>query len=117
MKLQPIETLFLTLIVAFFTHLKRMNMRKILLLLLVLMVVNCKLQAIGYKLQVTSYKTQNTRHKIPGARYKGIVTGAERMEVYVPLLKGKRVGIFANPTSIVGNTNLVDTLQKRGITI
>ena len=46
-----------------------------------------------------------------------IVTGAERINVYVPLIKGKRVGIFANQTSMVGKTHLVDTLAKLGIDI
>jgi uncharacterized protein YbbC (DUF1343 family) len=46
-----------------------------------------------------------------------ILTGAERMEVYLPLIKGKRVGIFANHTSVVGNAHLVDTLRKLGVEI
>lgn len=46
-----------------------------------------------------------------------IVAGAERMNVYVPMLKGKRVAIFANQTSMVGHTHLVDTLQKSGVLI
>ena len=46
-----------------------------------------------------------------------IIPGAERMEQYLPLLKGKRIGLFANQTSVVGNTLLVDTLQKSGINI
>ena len=46
-----------------------------------------------------------------------IVTGAERMEVYLPFLKGKTVAIFANQTSLVNNTQLVDTLLKRGIKV
>ncbi len=46
-----------------------------------------------------------------------IIPGAERMNVYLPLIKGKRVGIFANQTSMVGNTHLVDTLRKAGIDI
>ena len=45
------------------------------------------------------------------------VPGAERLNVYVPMLKGKKVAIFANQTSLVGNTHLVDTLQKLGINI
>ena len=44
-------------------------------------------------------------------------TGAEQTEKYLPLLKGKRVAIMANQTSIIGNTHLVDSLQKRGINI
>ncbi|MCW3119236.1 MAG: hypothetical protein JWM28_3318 [Chitinophagaceae bacterium] len=46
-----------------------------------------------------------------------ILAGAERIAVYLPLIKGKRVGIFANQTSLVGNTHLVDTLQKLGVNI
>jgi uncharacterized protein YbbC (DUF1343 family) len=46
-----------------------------------------------------------------------ILAGAERVNVYLPLIKGKRVGIFANQTSMVGGTHLVDTLRKLGIDI
>jgi uncharacterized protein YbbC (DUF1343 family) len=46
-----------------------------------------------------------------------IITGAERIDVYAPMLKGKAVAVFANHTSVVGNTHLVDTLVKRGIKI
>src|SRR5687767_2365687 len=44
-----------------------------------------------------------------------IVTGAEQTEKYLPLLKGKRVGILANPTSVIGTKHLVDSLMNRGI--
>ena len=30
-------------------------------------------------------------------------TGAERTEEYLPLLKGKRVGMVINPTSVIGD--------------
>lgn len=46
-----------------------------------------------------------------------ILPGASRTEVYVPLLKNKKVGVFANQTSMVGNTHLVDTLRKLGVNI
>jgi uncharacterized protein YbbC (DUF1343 family) len=48
---------------------------------------------------------------------KRIIPGAERTEVYVPLIKGKRVGIFANQTSMIGNSHVVDTLRKLGVDI
>jgi len=48
---------------------------------------------------------------------KRIITGAERMDQYLPFLKGKNVAIFANPTSMVGKVHLVDTLLKRGIKV
>lgn len=46
-----------------------------------------------------------------------IIPAAERMEVYLPLLKGKNVGVFANHTSLVGHTHLVDTLLSSGIRV
>lgn len=46
-----------------------------------------------------------------------IIAAAERMDTYVPLLNGKRVAIFANHTSMVGDVNLVDTLIKKGVNI
>ena len=46
-----------------------------------------------------------------------IIPAAERMDVYLPLLKGKSVAVFANQTSMVGNSHLVDTLVKRGVHI
>jgi uncharacterized protein YbbC (DUF1343 family) len=46
-----------------------------------------------------------------------IIPAAERINVYLPLIKGKRVGIFANQTSMVDNTHLVDTLRKLGVDI
>jgi uncharacterized protein YbbC (DUF1343 family) len=46
-----------------------------------------------------------------------IKTGAEQTDLYLPLLKGKRVAVLANQTSIIGKTHLVDSLQKLGINI
>ncbi len=46
-----------------------------------------------------------------------IVPGASRLDVYLPLIKGKRVGLFANPTSTIGQTHLADTLKKSGVDI
>ncbi|HVK97603.1 MAG TPA: DUF1343 domain-containing protein, partial [Flavisolibacter sp.] len=46
-----------------------------------------------------------------------IKTGADQTEKYLPLLRGKRVAILGNKTSIIGRTHLVDSLQKLGITI
>jgi uncharacterized protein YbbC (DUF1343 family) len=46
-----------------------------------------------------------------------IVVAAELMDQYVPDLKGKRVGIVANQTSMIGNTHLVDKLIEKGVNI
>lgn len=46
-----------------------------------------------------------------------IITGAERMNIYLPFLKGKTVAVFTNQTSVVRQTHLIDTLIKRGIKV
>lgn len=43
-----------------------------------------------------------------------IRTGAERTDLYFPQLEGKTIGIICNQTSLVGKTNLVDTLINAG---
>ncbi len=48
---------------------------------------------------------------------KNIITGADQTEKYLPYLKGKRVAVLANPTTIIGKRHLVDSLQARGIHI
>lgn len=40
----------------------------------------------------------------------GIKTGAEQTEKYLPLLKGNRIAVVANQTSVIGKTSLVDSL-------
>jgi uncharacterized protein YbbC (DUF1343 family) len=44
-------------------------------------------------------------------------TGADQTEAYLPYLQGKRVGVVANPTSVIGKTHLVDSLLKQGVKI
>ncbi len=46
-----------------------------------------------------------------------IVTGAERTDQYLALLKGKRVAIVGNQTSILGEEHLVDALLSLDINI
>ena len=48
-----------------------------------------------------------------------IVTGAEQMDQYLPLLKGKRIGMVVNHTSVVGRkqVHLLDTLLKREVRV
>lgn len=48
---------------------------------------------------------------------KSILTGADQVNKYLPYLKGKRVAIMANPTSIIGKKHLVDSLHSLGIRI
>ncbi len=46
-----------------------------------------------------------------------VLPGAYRTSEYLPLLKGKTVGIVANNTSLINQTYLVDTLLSLGINI
>lgn len=48
---------------------------------------------------------------------KDIKTGADQLEVYLPLLKNKNVGIVSNQTSLIGKTHLIDSLLSLGINI
>ncbi|HYF30978.1 MAG TPA: DUF1343 domain-containing protein [Chitinophagaceae bacterium] len=48
---------------------------------------------------------------------KQIITGADQTEKYLPFLKGKRVAIMANQTSIIGKKHLVDSLRSLGVNI
>jgi uncharacterized protein YbbC (DUF1343 family) len=55
---------------------------------------------------------------VPGVMAQNkVIAGADRTDTYIPMLKGKRVGVFANQTSVVGNRHLVDTLLKSGIKV
>jgi uncharacterized protein YbbC (DUF1343 family) len=53
----------------------------------------------------------NANHKKP------ILTGADQTDKYVPYLKGKRVAIMGNQTSIIGSRHLVDSLKSVGVNI
>ncbi|MGB8190559.1 MAG: DUF1343 domain-containing protein [Chitinophagaceae bacterium] len=61
-------------------------------------------------------KPLTTVYAEPAAK-EPVQSGAERLEKYLPLIKGKNVAIFANQTSMVGKSHLVDTLSKLGINI
>ncbi|MDP5207234.1 DUF1343 domain-containing protein [Alishewanella sp. SMS9] len=46
-----------------------------------------------------------------------LLTGAEQPAKYLPLLKGKRVGLLVNQTSVVGEQHLVDFLLAQNIQV
>ncbi len=46
-----------------------------------------------------------------------IVTGAERMDLLLPMLDGKRVALVVNQTSMVGEIHLLDTLVASGVEV
>jgi uncharacterized protein YbbC (DUF1343 family) len=48
---------------------------------------------------------------------KTIKTGAEQTTKYLSYIKGKRIAILGNQTSVIGKTHLVDSLRSLGIKI
>ncbi|OYY99509.1 MAG: hypothetical protein B7Y37_14035 [Sphingobacteriia bacterium 28-36-52] len=48
---------------------------------------------------------------------KPIKTGADQTDKYLSYLKGKRVALLANPTTIVGDKHFVDSMLKKGVNI
>lgn len=48
---------------------------------------------------------------------KGIITGADQVKAYLPYLKGKKVGMVVNQTSIIGKKLSVDSLRALGVNI
>lgn len=54
---------------------------------------------------------------LPSAKSQALRTGAAQTGLYVPALKGKRVGMVVNHTSRIGPTHLVDSLLTLGVTV
>lgn len=75
----------------------------------------CLLNVLTVFAQKTKQVTKT--RSVAGYSGKPILPGAYQVNDYLPLLKGKRVAVFANNTATIGNTHLVDTLQKLGVKI
>ena len=46
-----------------------------------------------------------------------VTVGAERTDVYLPMLKGKRVALLSNHTGVVGREHSLDVLLRNGINV
>ena len=68
-------------------------------------------------LLIIACSSQNRVTKAKESNSSRLKTGAEQTEEYLPYLKGKRVAILANLTTVIGKTHLVDSLQKLGINV
>ncbi|HAI82497.1 MAG TPA: DUF1343 domain-containing protein [Chitinophagaceae bacterium] len=77
--------------------------------------MNIKLLSTIIAACCTIFYTSNAQNKHKTAQT--VLPAAHNISAYLPLLKGKRVGIFANHISTINSTHLVDTLQQLGITI
>src|SRR5690606_3674669 len=61
---------------------------------------------------------QNTHDAaVESSATESTLTGADQLSNYLPLLKGKKVGLMGNQTTIVGadKTHLVDVLLAEGV--
>ncbi|RZJ88074.1 MAG: DUF1343 domain-containing protein [Chryseobacterium sp.] len=76
------------------------------MLCVLLMVINTNISAAT---------TPFPRKKISTKRH--IITGADQTDKYLSYLKGKRIGLVANQSSIIGNKSSVDSLLSLGIKI
>ena len=86
-----------------------------LLLLLLSMQADSIAQKQKIKVGNTKVKSKGTTNAPKPSNL--ILPAAEQMDKYLPLLKGKKVALLVNQTSVVGNTHLIDTLLKRGVNI
>ena len=70
--------------------------------------------------QKQKIKVKNEPASAKGVSTKNTATitpGANQMQKYLPMLKGKKVALLVNHTSAIGNTHLIDTLLKAGVNI
>lgn len=78
--------------------------------------------SVSYLLSCVAQKkdsktTSTTTVKNTSSTSKNIIPAAERLDQYLPLLKGKNIAVFANHTATIGDEHLVDVLQKNGVKI
>lgn len=77
-------------------------------------IIFLSIAAFGLSFCVNTQK--NSKPEVSTAK-DSIRTGAEQTQLYFPLLKNKRVGILANPTTVIGKKHLVDSLLGAGIKV
>ena len=63
-----------------------------------------------------AYKPQSSLPDTASNTAGTLKTGADQSEKYLAFLKGKRIGLLGNQTSVIGKTHLVDSLKSLGIT-
>ncbi|MCB0735386.1 MAG: DUF1343 domain-containing protein [Flavobacteriales bacterium] len=64
-----------------------------------------------------SVSTQSNEVEVVAEAEPELLTGAQRMNMYLPLLTNKRVAMMVNQTSMIGQTHVVDTLLSIGVNL
>jgi uncharacterized protein YbbC (DUF1343 family) len=85
------------------------------LLLVILFTIHLLFARIKKPISLISSQHASIKSKLQTSNQ--ILPGAYQTEEYLPLLHKKRVAVFANQTSVIDNTHLVDTLEKLGVNI
>ncbi len=73
------------------------------------------LLAVGWPLLAQNKAFDNKMSDLPPNPE--IVVGAAQLDILLPLLQDKQVGLVVNQSSLVGQTHLVDTLYNNGVCI
>src|SRR5690606_11953959 len=99
-----------------------LNRFKNTVLLFVMVLISCGNFSQTESVEKTNM-LQNSAHSNPETK-KDLVVGANQTDAYLPLLKGKRIGIVANQTSVIfknsghtSYTHLVDSLVALNLNI
>ena len=65
-----------------------------------------------------SVQSEDSKQGVTEKEYRPVLTGASRLiDEFLPLLKGKNIGLVANPTARVHNSHLLDTLLYHQVNI
>lgn len=76
-----------------------------------------KVDVVQFEEQIIQPQEEIREQEIEMARMPDLQLGNERMTLYLDSLRGRRVAVVANQSSLIGNTHLVDTLLSLGIQI
>ena len=89
-----------------------MNKSLFVLLLIIPLMINC---ARGQ--QPIPKDAEIINKKIEPEKILEIEVGAQQIEEYIDLIKGKNIAIIGNQSSLINDTHLVDTLLKLGVSV
>lgn len=67
--------------------------------------------------RIQNKSIENVQEPTGAEVVKSIITGAERTELYFPILEGKRIAVMSNQTGMVGDVHLVDLLFSNNFNI
>lgn len=90
---------------------------KLLLSLILPALILSSTSSCGVKQPVTTNNSSSTNIPAKTTTNNQIIPAADQLEAYLPLLKGKKVGLMGNQTSVVGKEHLVDVLLRNNVDI